>query len=231
MTITFENDNDVIVYALKKVIAYARRTQQIFVVQCVWWLASVVELEQELIAQIDNSRKQSEALLAKDRELSTGLVTSIQERRQPSPVAISRQARGISTVPRDIQEESRTVGETRYIHPDRVSQVQDPNNDISESRHIHPDRVSQVQDTYIDVSDLDLDSSGDERQLRVVQHTEQFIRKSRKERKKLGSQKQADLLCKTRSGKIPAKPLSKKQRQYLQSIAKPTIAEYLKNRK
>jgi hypothetical protein len=46
MTITFENDNDVIIYALEKIISYARRTQQIFVAQCVWWLASIIGLEQ-----------------------------------------------------------------------------------------------------------------------------------------------------------------------------------------
>jgi hypothetical protein len=33
MTITFENNNNVIIYALEKVITYARRTQQIFVAQ------------------------------------------------------------------------------------------------------------------------------------------------------------------------------------------------------
>jgi len=41
MTITFENNDNVIIYALEKSIAYARRTQQIFVAQCVWWLASI----------------------------------------------------------------------------------------------------------------------------------------------------------------------------------------------
>jgi len=54
MTVTFENDNDVIVYALEKVISYARRTQQIFVAQCVWWLASIIGLEQGLANYIDN---------------------------------------------------------------------------------------------------------------------------------------------------------------------------------
>jgi hypothetical protein len=54
MTITFENENDVIVYALEKVISYARRTPQIFVAQCVWWLASIIVLEQGLINHIDN---------------------------------------------------------------------------------------------------------------------------------------------------------------------------------
>jgi hypothetical protein len=53
MTITFENDNDVIVYALEKVISYARRTQQIFVAQCVWWLAGIIGLEETLVNHVD----------------------------------------------------------------------------------------------------------------------------------------------------------------------------------
>ena len=53
MPVTFENDNDMIVYALECVIAHARRTQQVFVAQCVWWLASVIGLEQELVSHID----------------------------------------------------------------------------------------------------------------------------------------------------------------------------------
>jgi len=54
MTVTFENDKDVIVYALEKIISYARKSQQIFVSQCVYWLASVIGLELGLIAHIDN---------------------------------------------------------------------------------------------------------------------------------------------------------------------------------
>jgi hypothetical protein len=53
MTITFVKDNDVIIYALEKVISYARGTQQIFVAQCVWWLASVIGLESGLVSHID----------------------------------------------------------------------------------------------------------------------------------------------------------------------------------
>jgi len=53
MPVTFENDNAIIVYALECVIAYARRTQQIFVAQCVWWLASIIGLEWELVSHID----------------------------------------------------------------------------------------------------------------------------------------------------------------------------------
>jgi hypothetical protein len=53
MTVTFENDNDVIVYALEKVISYTRRTQQIFVAQCVWWLAGIIGLEEALVNHVD----------------------------------------------------------------------------------------------------------------------------------------------------------------------------------
>jgi hypothetical protein len=53
MTVTFENDNDVIVYAIEKVISYTRRTQQIFVAQGVWWLPGIIGLEEDLIIHID----------------------------------------------------------------------------------------------------------------------------------------------------------------------------------
>jgi len=62
MTITFESDNDIIVYALEKIIAYARRTQQIFVAQCVWWLASIIGLDKGLIVHIDNLQERSNIL-------------------------------------------------------------------------------------------------------------------------------------------------------------------------
>jgi hypothetical protein len=45
MTITFEYESDVIAYAFEKVLSYARRNQQIFVAQCIWWLASIIGLE------------------------------------------------------------------------------------------------------------------------------------------------------------------------------------------
>jgi hypothetical protein len=54
MTLNFENENDVVVSALEKVIAHPRRSQHIFVAQCVWWLASIIGLEQGLVIHIDN---------------------------------------------------------------------------------------------------------------------------------------------------------------------------------
>jgi hypothetical protein len=87
MTITFVNDNNVIVYALEKVISYARKSQQIFVAQCVWWLASTIGLEQGLISYIDNVQFRQE-------------VTIIPERAPESK-------RTISPVPKDIQGDER----------------------------------------------------------------------------------------------------------------------------
>jgi hypothetical protein len=54
MIITFDNDNDVIVYTVEQIISYAIRTQQNFVAQVIWWLASVIGLESGLLNHIDN---------------------------------------------------------------------------------------------------------------------------------------------------------------------------------
>jgi 3-mercaptopyruvate sulfurtransferase SseA len=85
MTIAFENDNDVIVYASEKVISYARRTQLLFVAQCVWWLASIVGLEQGLVSYIDNLREQEE------------------KPKTHHPL----EAREVSSTPRNLQEDTR----------------------------------------------------------------------------------------------------------------------------
>jgi hypothetical protein len=53
MTITFENENDIIVYALEKIISYARNNQHIFLAQSVWWISSILRLQEELIIHID----------------------------------------------------------------------------------------------------------------------------------------------------------------------------------
>jgi hypothetical protein len=54
MTITCEDDNDIIIYALERIVSSARKSQQIFVAQCVWWLVPVIGLEQGLVRHIDN---------------------------------------------------------------------------------------------------------------------------------------------------------------------------------
>jgi hypothetical protein len=110
MTITFENDNDVIVYALEKVISYARRTQQIFVAQCVWWLASIIGLETGLGIHIDNLRKREDALKqARASEERREVPKEDQSSQQvhPDRVAQISEDRSVSSVPRDLTEDQR----------------------------------------------------------------------------------------------------------------------------
>jgi hypothetical protein len=66
MTITFENDNDVIVYALENIISYARRIQLIFAEQRVWWLPSVIALEQGVVIHIDNIQSRAKVVVPSD---------------------------------------------------------------------------------------------------------------------------------------------------------------------
>jgi hypothetical protein len=56
MTITFETENDVVVYVLEKVISFARNNQNIFLAQSIWWISSLLGLQQDLIVHIDNLR-------------------------------------------------------------------------------------------------------------------------------------------------------------------------------
>ena len=56
MTLTFENDKDVIVYVLERIISHARKHQYIFVAQSIWWIASVIGLTEGLATHIDNLR-------------------------------------------------------------------------------------------------------------------------------------------------------------------------------
>jgi hypothetical protein len=130
MTISFESDNDVIVYTLERIISSARKTQQIFVAQCVWWLASVIGLESGLTIHIDNLRKRSELV---PQELFA--------ERETVPVA------------------KKSTGDTSTnIHPDRVSQVTTSRavsatpRDLAEDKSL--DQVLDKAEQYIEQSEL-----------------------------------------------------------------------------
>jgi hypothetical protein len=125
MTITFESDKDVIVYALEKIISHARENSYIFLAQSVWWIASIIGLQQQLIVYIDNKQ-------ASDKVLKQfGEKESIQGLRE------------LSGVPRDIQEDPRNTIEIKNIHPDRQSQIQIPGDDISDL-HLEDIRQKEV---------------------------------------------------------------------------------------
>jgi hypothetical protein len=110
MTVTFEKVNDVIVYALEKVIAFAGRTQQIFMAHCVWWISSIIGLETELINHIDTLRIQEEVLL--QDQLSEDICQvpdQAQNLQQIHPDRIPQisEERAVCTVPRDLTEDQR----------------------------------------------------------------------------------------------------------------------------
>jgi hypothetical protein len=98
MTITFEHDNDVIVYALEMIISYPKRTQQIFMAQCIWWLASVLRLESDFVDHID--------------KLHGRVVVKEPIDSQVDPSAS-----------RDIEEDPQLSRKENWIHPERRSQT------------------------------------------------------------------------------------------------------------
>jgi hypothetical protein len=69
MTITFESDKAVIVYALAKIISHARDNQYILLAQSVWWISLIIGLKQDLVLHIDNLKIRSKIRIA-SKELS-----------------------------------------------------------------------------------------------------------------------------------------------------------------
>jgi len=182
MTITFENDNDIIVYALEKIICYARDNRYLFVAQSVWWLASIIGLSEELAHHIDDLRIRFEAshLIAEENQLSS---------KKDSSDKLLRSC--------DIE----TQGSN--IHPDRIPRV---------------GRVSESPEGVNSHTELD-------RSTKLISEGEKFISQSRKERKAL--KQKPCILSRTRSGKVPRRPLTKKQQNRLRAIPTDTLQEYL----
>jgi len=85
--------------------------------------------------------------------------------------AIDQCIRGVSTTPRDAQEESRSDISSQNIHPDRVFQLRNtvpdnivpPPSNPSNSNYQCIDR--QAKEPSQDIGDLDLDSSEPDQQL------------------------------------------------------------------
>jgi hypothetical protein len=112
MTITFENESDVIVYAFEKVISYARRNQQIFVAQCIWWLASIIGLKQGLVNHIDNlrARERLEPITYPDKtqQIRSEKAVSSTPRNLQEDLRLDRiLEKAVSSTPRDLQEDLR----------------------------------------------------------------------------------------------------------------------------
>jgi hypothetical protein len=73
MPVTFQNVNDIIIYALEKIISFARRNHYLFVALCIWWLASIIDLQSGLKEHIKNLKIQvhiaERSVLAEPRDL------------------------------------------------------------------------------------------------------------------------------------------------------------------
>jgi hypothetical protein len=105
MPIIFENNNDVVVFALEKVISYARDIQYIFLAQSVWWISSILGLQKGLIAYIDD----------------------LQIRAEISPVQITAESKQLiqrQTVRATVDREISIEVSSPNVHPDRASQIQ-----------------------------------------------------------------------------------------------------------
>jgi len=186
MSFTFENDNEVIVYALETNISYAADTQYIFLAQRIWWISSMIGLQQGLIVHIDILRIRSE-IRSQGGGISLACDAPPQARERSHCVDTNVPGREMSVTPRDIQEDA---GPSIAFD------------------NILSDRIFQVSTTH-NARDLeDIDSERD-RLPQIVKSAEQFIWRSQKERKAFNKQKRIDTLSRTRSAKVIAKSLSK----------------------
>jgi hypothetical protein len=61
ITVTFSTNNNAIVYSLEQIISYARLYWFIFVEQSVWWLPSIIGLQEDLVIHIDNLQVRPES--------------------------------------------------------------------------------------------------------------------------------------------------------------------------
>jgi len=101
MPATFKNDNDIIVYALECVISHARQTQQIFMPQGVWWLASIIGLEQELVFHIDKLQGEKNTTKLQGEKNTTKL------QGEGDTIPQQQLLREVLTTPRDHVEDQR----------------------------------------------------------------------------------------------------------------------------
>jgi hypothetical protein len=143
MTITFENNNDVIVYALEKVISFARRTQYVFVAQCVRWLAFIIGLEQGLVIPIDHQRARYEKSVQQESSEAPDIrITDSEQYRQ------GKRREKIAEAELDRQD--------KLLEECEESLRDSPEND---TLFIHPDRISRVHNTLSCVSDLEQEAA------------------------------------------------------------------------
>ena len=106
MTTTCSNHNDIILYALERIFAYARDNQYIFLARTICWISSIVGLQQGLIIHINNLKIRSETWTEEDSSGSKGQDDKLPSVHRSRVNQISDNG-AVSTTPRDVTEDSR----------------------------------------------------------------------------------------------------------------------------
>jgi hypothetical protein len=75
ITISLWNDNDVVIYALEKIIPFARDNLYIFLAQNIWQISSIIGLQQELVNYMDNLKEQYNNPLQEDRRRASAALS------------------------------------------------------------------------------------------------------------------------------------------------------------
>jgi hypothetical protein len=144
MTITFETDSEVIVYALEKIVSFARESQYLFVANCAWWIASIIGLEQGLINHIDNLR---ESEYPATREERFG-------KAHPDRTEQITSERAVSTTPRDLTEDQRRVHTRSIRNPNRINPLPQTKNQLKKARKLKrlQEAKRKIGSTAVDLS-------------------------------------------------------------------------------
>jgi hypothetical protein len=139
MTITFDDNTDAIIYALENIIFFARDNQYIFLGQSVWWISSIIGLQQGLDIHIDSLKEQSN--LGK-----------------PELQPASSDSRELPRI------QQREISDISHIHPSRVSRLGTTNSDyiVSEGDSVSTTETN-IHNEVIENCELFLEQSKQER--------------------------------------------------------------------
>jgi len=103
MSITFENEANIILWSLAKLLVTFEERQYHFAAQCIWWIAALVQLDPALRYFIDHRELPSKVMGVDAETQSTEML--------------------ISPTPRDLQRHSET---DEYAVPERSQYQADP---------------------------------------------------------------------------------------------------------
>jgi len=130
MTLAFENNNNIIVHAHKKIRFYARDNHYIFLGQSVRWISTIIGLQSKLVIYIGNLKAHTN-IAGPHSPNHEGTVKPVDK----CLVWTIKPVRTLPTIPPAIQEESRICSVPGQVHPDRRIQIsQVSNSSKSETR-------------------------------------------------------------------------------------------------